>query len=179
VQTVKLNSANPGVPVGYPNVPSTVGDLGALWTFSRAVRYDGSVSGNVGTPFAVNDWGPGSVANLYNLGADTTANGYPTAVGSGFPAGTQPAPYNQSTGSKYHEPPPTHPPGLSGRRVLNVAVINCDVSAGGSGSCRTMPVIAIARFFMTVESSFPSKFEAEFSGIVDTGQVPRDVRLYR
>ncbi len=180
VQTVTLNSATPGVPVGYPNVPTTVGDLGALWTFSRAVRYDGSVSGNVGTSFGVNDWGPaGGGANLYNLDSDTTANGYPTAVGSGFPAGTQPAPYNQSTGSKYHEPPPTHPPGLSGRRVLNVAVINCDVSAGGSGSCRTMPVIAIARFFMTVEASFPSKFETEFAGIVNTGQVPRDVRLYR
>jgi len=179
-QTVRLNSATPGKPVGYPNVPSNVGDLGALWTFSHAVRYDGAVTGNVGTPFTISDWGPaGGGANLYKLDSDTSANGYPTTAGSGFPAGTQAAPYNQPAGNKYHEPPPTHPPGLSGRRVINVAIINCDVAAGGSGSCRTMPVKAIGRFFMTVEASFPSNFETEFAGIVDTGQLPRDVRLYR
>jgi len=179
-QTVRLNSATPGKPAGYPNVPTDVNDLGALWTFSRAVRYDGAATGNIGTPFAVSDWGPaGGGANLYKLDSDTTANGYPTTAGSDFPVGTQAAPYNQPVGNKYHQPPPTHPPGLSGRRVINAAIINCDVAAGGSGSCRTMPVKAIGRFFMTVEASFPGNFETEFAGIVNTGQLPRDVRLYR
>ena len=181
-QTVALNPATPGVPVGYPNVPSTIGDLGALWSFTRAVRYDGSVSGNVGTAFGTSDWGPAGVAsggaNLYKLDADVTTDGYPTTAGSGFPAGTPAAPYNQTSG-KYYESPTNYPPGLSGRRVINVAIINCDVSAGGSGSCRTMPVIAVARFFMTVEAAFPANFETEFAGVVDTGQIPRDVRLYR
>lgn len=179
MQTVALNPATPGVPVGYPNVPSNTADLGALWTFSRAVRYNGSASGNVGTAFGTSDWGPaGGGANLYKLDADTTANGYPTTAGSGFPTGTQPAPYNQPSG-KYYASPTNYPPGLSGRRVINVAIINCDVAAGGSGSCRTMPVIAVARFFMTVEAAFPANFGTEFAGVVDTGQIPRDVRLYR
>jgi len=179
-QAVALNPATPGVPVGYPNVPSTISDLGALWSFTRAVRYDGSASGNVGTAFGTSDWGPtGGGANLYKLDADTTTSGYPTTAGSGFPVGTPAAPYNQPSGNKYHEPPPTHPPGLSGRRVVNVAIINCNVAAGGSGSCRTMSVMAVARFFMTVEAAFPANFNMEFAGVIDTGQIPRDVRLYR
>lgn len=182
-QTVALNPATPGVPFGYPNVPPNIGDLGALWSFTRAVRYDGSVSGNVGTAFGVNDWGPDGVvsggANLYKLDADTTSDGYPTTAGSGFPAGTQAAPYNQSLGNKYHESPPRNPPGLSGRRVLNVAVINCDVPAASYDGCKTLQVKAIAKFFMTVPSSLPNRFEMEFAGVVNTGQVPRDVRLYR
>lgn len=185
-QTVALNPATPGVPVGYPDVPPPTGippvarDLGALWSFTQAVRYDGAVSGNVGTAFGINDWGPtGGGANLYKLDADTTASGYPTTAGSGFPVGTPAAPYNQPSGNKYHQSPTNYPPGLSGRRVINVAIINCDAAAGGSGSCRTMPVIAVARFFMTVEAAFPDNFETEFAGVVDTGQIPRDVRLYR
>jgi len=178
-QTVSLNSATPGKPVSYPNVPTNLNDLGALWTFSHAVRYDGAATGNIGTAFSIDDWGPSGTPNLYNQDADRTANGYPTTAGGSFPAGTQPAPYNQPAGNKYHQSPTNYPPGLSGRRVINAAIINCDVSAGGSGSCRTMPVKAIARFFMTVEASFPGNFETEFAGIVDTGQLPRDVRLYR
>lgn len=185
-QTVALNPATPGVPFNYPNVPLATENLGVLWSFTRAVRYDGSASGNVGTPFGINDWGPADVAsggaNLYNLDADTTTNGYPTTAGSGFPVGTQPAPYNQPSGNKYHRAPTNFPPGLSGRRVINVAIINCDAAAGGSGSCQTLPVRAIARFFMTVEADFSSSiksFDAEFAGVVNTGQIPRDVRLYR
>ncbi len=185
LQTVRLNTVAPniGKPMGYPNVPSDTADLGALWSFSRAVRYDGAAPGKAGAAFTPNDWGPaGGGANLYKLDADTTASGYPTTAGSDFPAGTLAAPYNQPTGNKYHAPPLTHPPGLSGRRVINVAVINCDAAPGGSGSCRTMPVMAIAKVFMTVEANFsgsPARFETEFAGIVNTGQVPRDVRLYR
>jgi hypothetical protein len=66
--------------------------------------------------------------------------------------------------------------------VINVAIINCDAAAGGGGSCQTLPVRAIARFFMTVEADFSSSiksFDAEFAGVVNTGQIPRDVRLYR
>jgi hypothetical protein len=46
----------------------------------------------------------------------------------------------------------------------------------------TMPVIAVARVFMTTEANFSSgtkSLNTEFAGIVNTGQVPRDVRLYR
>lgn len=187
LQTVRLNTVAPniGKPMGYPNVPTNTADLGALWSFSRAVRYDGSVSGNVGTAFGINDWGPAGVAsggaNLYKLDADTTTSGYPASAGSGFPVGTLAAPYNQTSG-KYYQTPTNYPPGLSGRRVMNVALINCDAAPGGSGACRTMPVLAIAKVFMTVEANFsgsPGKFETEFAGIVNTGQVPRDVRLYR
>jgi hypothetical protein len=178
-QTVQLNSLTPGVPFDYPDVPILADNLGALWSFSRAVRYDSSAPGNVGTAFDTSDWGPtGGGANLYKLDADTT-NGYPTAVGSGFPAGTLAAPYNQAAGSKYHEPPPRNPPGLSGRRVLNVAVINCDVPAETFDGCKTLQVRAIAKFFMTVPSSLPDRFEMEFAGIINTGQVPLGVRLYR
>lgn len=184
-QTVALNPANLGKPMGYPNVPSNTPDLGVLWSFTRAVRHDGSVSGNVGTPFGINDWGPtGGVANLYKLDADTTSgSGYPTAAGSGSPTGTLAAPYNQSSG-KYYQSPTNYPPGLSGRRVINVAIINCDVppGPGTGGSCMTMPVIAVARVFMTTEANFSSgtkSLNTEFAGIVNTGQVPRDVRLYR
>lgn len=178
-QTVALNPATK-IPFNYPDVPTATDNLGALWSFTRAVRYDASASGNVGTVFSPGDWGPaGGGANLYKLDADTTANGYPTTAGSGFPVGTPATPYNQASGNKYHKSPPNNPPGLSGRRVITAAIINCDVPAGGSGSCRTIPVIAIAKFFMTTQASLPGNFPMEFAGVINTAAMPRDVRLYR
>src|SRR5207247_1274975 len=84
---------------------------------------------------------------MYNTATGTTFfnNGYPTTAGAGFPAGTQPAPYNQTSGQWFQAPGNT---GTRNRRVLNLLIIDC-AAVTGTGSCgKNLPVLGVGKFFM-------------------------------
>lgn len=172
-QTIRTEPGLNGrqVPVGDPNPPPSSAafvDYGALWSYGPAVSADASTPPEPGTPFALGDW-----TSLYGGVADTTATGYP-ATGS---------PYAQTSGSKYFDAPDVHE-GKADRRVLNVAILDCDSLSGFPGgglSCAQVDVVGIGKFFMQVPADFsgsPKRIEGEFAGLIDQ-LPPADIRLYR
>lgn len=156
----------------------TIGQYGALWSYSRAVQAVAPTSPSTdytaGDPFTLNDWPDLYAGNT----ADQTASGYPTSPSPpSFPAGTLAAPYNTLSGSKYFALPPTTP-GKRDRRVLNLAIVNCPASTG-TGCNSTIPIVGIGRFFMQVEADLPKSIEAEFAGLIDPLPPPTEIRLYK
>lgn len=157
-------------PPPYPPGP-TIGQYGALWSYSRAVKAVGtSPNATAGTAFTLDDWPDLYAGNT----ADQTTSGYPAS--SSFP-GTLAAPYNTSSGSNYFDSPP-NPPGKRDRRVLNLAIVNCPASTG-TGCNSTIPIVGIGRFFMQVEADLPKAIEAEFAGLIDPLPPPTEIRLYK
>lgn len=164
---------NAGKPVNWPNLLTTPPDqIGVLWSYSRAMRTNG-------TTFDTTNW-----PTLYNPGISTDA-AYPATPGTGFPAGTPPAPYNQynritgvPVSSNYAEQPVGRP-GLPERRVLQLVIVNCDAPAGAVGSCQTMDVLSVGKFFMPVRANLPSSLAVEFAGLTPWSQLEREIRLFR
>lgn len=168
-QTVSINTTSKQ-PEGYPGNPSLPGQFGVLWTFNPAVQNNSGVPGNA---FTLDDWNAATPLYHAGLEADQTANGYPTPL----PAGTPP--YRQTSG-KYFDAPSR--PGLAERRLLRVVIVNCSSPPGGSGSCQTLPVIGIGKFFMQKEADLtgsPKKIEGEFAGVLLPGELQREIRLFR
>jgi len=153
----------------------TIGQYGALWSYSRAVQAVGtSPNATAGAAFTLNDWPDLYAGNT----ADQTASGYPASPSMPpFPTDTLAAPYNTLSGSKYFASPPTAP-GKRDRRVLNLAIVNCPASTG-TGCNSTIPIIGIGRFFMQVEADLPKSIEAEFAGLIDPLPPPTEIRLYK
>jgi hypothetical protein len=153
----------------------TIGQYGALWSYSRAVQAVGtSPNATAGTAFTLDDWPALYAGNT----ADQTASGYPASPSiPPFPAGTLAAPYNTLSGSKYFALPPITP-GKRDRRVLNLAIVNCPASTG-TGCNSTIPIVGIGRFFMQVEADLPKAIEAEFAGLIDPLPPPIEIRLYK
>ena len=153
----------------------TIGQYGALWSYSRAVQAVGtSPNATAGTAFTLDDWPALYAGNT----ADQTASGYPASPSiPPFPAGTLAAPYNTLSGSKYFALPPITP-GKRDRRVLNLAIVNCPASTG-TGCNSTIPIVGIGRFFMQVEADLPKAIEAEFAGLIDPLPPPTEIRLYK
>lgn len=167
-QTISLVTGASGrkVPVTTP----TFDQYGALWSASRAVQADGSTPPKAGTAFSASN---SSWSTLYGGTIDITANGYPN------PSDATASPYSQSSG-KYNPTPPSHT-GTPNRRILNVAIVDCDSLAGGGLSCSRVDVLGIGKFFMQVPANFngnPKKVEAEFTGLIEQFP-PADIRLYR
>jgi Flp pilus assembly protein TadG len=159
--------------VGFaPTTPAginiTAPEYGVLWAYTPAVQYAASPPATGYTPYAATaaNW-----ASLYRTTSGvqpapiTTATGYPTA-------GT---PYTQTAGQYFSAPSRT---GISNRRVLNVAIIRC-TPAIPSGSCNTMPVLGVGKFFQTVQSNVPNTLSAEFGGLVPDGELGGEVRLFK
>ena len=151
------------------NGTATKDDYGVLWSFSRAVKAignspnakaDTSVSGS----FTPNDWN-----SLYpGLTAEST---YPGGL-----AGTSGSPYSQPSGSYFR---PGGAGSLPKRRVLNLAIADCRTPVG-NGSCLSIPIVGIGRFFMQVPADITGarKIYVEFDGLVDP--IPDAViKLYR
>lgn len=153
----------------------TIGQYGALWSYSRAVQAVGtSPNATAGSAFALADWPDLYAGNT----ADQTISGYPASPSSSpFPAGTEAAPYNTLSGSKYFSSPPSAP-GKRDRRVLNLVIVNCPASTG-IGCNSTIQVVGIGRFFMQVEADLPKSLEAEFAGLIDPLPPPTEIRLYK
>ena len=158
-------------PTGIPTValPIPAGitskdKYGVLWSYSRAVSADTSVTPpKPGTPFAATDW-----ATLY-----PAPGGAPVANAS-FPAAV--SPYLDPA----HSTAPVGNPGALNRRVLNLAIADCP-AVTGSGSCQVIPILGIGRFFMQVPADFSGgtkKLEVEFAGLIEP--IPTaEIKLYR
>jgi hypothetical protein len=164
--------------VGNKPVPVstiTIGQYGALWSYSRAVQAVGTwPNATAGTAFTLDDW-----RDLYaDNTADQTASGYPASPSiPPFPAGTLAAPYNTSSGNKYFAAPNPSHPGKRDRRVLNVAIVDCGASSGNNCNSK-IRIIGVGRFFMQTKAVNPSSIYAEFDGLVNPIQ-SFEIRLYR
>ncbi|PKO62181.1 MAG: hypothetical protein CVU24_05230 [Betaproteobacteria bacterium HGW-Betaproteobacteria-18] len=170
-QSITIDSAT-HKPVPAP----TIGQYGALWSYSRAVQAVGTVpNATAGAAFALSDW-----ENLYGTGlaADTSATGYPASPPiPPFPVGTLAAPYNTLSGNKYFTAPNPSHPGKRDRRVLNVAIVDCAASSGNNCNAK-IRIIGVGRFFMQTKAVNPSSIYAEFDGLVNP--IPSfEIRLYR
>jgi hypothetical protein len=153
----------------------TIGQYGALWSYSRAVKAVGtSPNAAAGDPFTLDDWPDLYAGNT----ADQTASGYPPNPSiPPFPIGTLAAPYNTLSGSKYFALPPITP-GKRDRRVLNLAIVNC-LASTGTGCNSTIQVVGIGRFFMQIKADLPKSIDAEFAGLIDPLPPPTEIRLYK
>lgn len=131
---------------------------GPLWTYAKAVKYADPVpaSGYVAYTASNTDW-----ATLYNPGK-------PTVAPSKYPSST---PYAGTGTFASYTSSPSHP-GLRDRRVLNVALLACPVSAG------KVSVKGIGRFFMTVRAD-QTHLYAEFAGAVEEQTLRTGVKLFR
>jgi hypothetical protein len=172
-QTITLQaSGSATVSADYPNInPPSFGDYGVLWTYSRAVQAVGSSpNAKAGAAYTPSDW-----STLY-LGG--TATGYPSTVSiPPHPVGSLPSPYNN-----YIQSPSILPPGKRDRRLLNVAIIDCEGYIGGGVCDSTLPMIGIGRFFMQNEADMtgsPKKLAGEFAGLIDPALITTEVKLYK
>ncbi|MDD5250363.1 MAG: Tad domain-containing protein [Rhodocyclaceae bacterium] len=163
-QTIQGQYDIPGASV--PNAAS----YGVLWSYSTAVQYAAIPPAGGYTLYTTANW-----PSLY----PTTTAPTPTVQGSKYPAaGGQP--YQQTSnpaGMTWYSGPATNGPGVRDRRVLNVAIVDCSTLIG-SGSCATIEVLGIGRFFMTVQASPPSAIDTEFAGLVPDADLTADIRLY-
>lgn len=167
-QTISLVPGGSGrlVPVATP----TFLQYGALWSYSRAVN--GAL-----VPFNASnsDW-----ALLYNGGTiDTSAGGYPD------PADSSMSPYKKGnlagSGNKYFEGPSASHTGKANRRVLTLAIMDCDSLVGAGLSCSHIDVVGLGKFFMQVPADFggsSKRIQGEFSGLIPQ-LPPADIKLYR
>jgi len=171
-------------PAAAPNPGGTsFSKYGVLWSYGPAYPGDASVPPQAQTtPFTISQ---AKTLGLYdsNTALDIfDAANYPTTLGTGFPAGTPPAPYNQTSGT-YFQAPPTHPPGQRNRRVLNLVIVDCRNPPVGPASCGVMPVVGVGKFFMQTPAVFTGgpanrRLMVEFAGLVEP--VPTaEIKLYR
>jgi hypothetical protein len=145
-------------------------DSGAFsgpWAYSRAVRAVAAGSGyTAGTAFTTADW-----TNLYG-----TAQGNTAANRTAYPAGASDTPYTTYTTT------PTHT-GTTGRRIMNMAIVNCAGVGSGAMSCKNMPIVGIGRFFLRNKANLagaPSSinFNLEYVSMIEP--VPNsEIKLYK
>jgi Flp pilus assembly protein TadG len=148
-----------GIPTLAQPVPTGItskNQYGVLWSYSRAVKADG-------TELGLADW-----ASLYQApGGAPTANANFPAVGS---------PYLDSG----HTTAPVGNTGQADRRVVNLVIVDCPAAPPTGGSCTVLPVVGVGRFFMQVPADFsgsPKKLQVEFAGLIEPVPIA-EIKLY-
>lgn len=141
---------------------TTAGQYGPLWSYARAVPFASYVPGSPE---------PASGYAYFPTTAWTTLYRPGQPVSLAYPALT---PYMAASGANFQAPSVANRPGLRNRRVLNVPLLACPVSAGENAPAT---VLAIAKFFMTVPATETS-ISAEFGGIVPAESLGGPVELY-
>lgn len=160
-QTIEtLGSTKQGKPFNYParTSPETAADFsryGALWSYSREVR---DFSTWPYAEYSTTDW-----PTLYG----GTAENYPAS--SPYLSWIDPP---SGPGALYKRP---------NRRVLNIAIINCEgVTSIPGQQCRMhLPVVAVGKFFMQRRANLPNNITGEFAGTFGPTLPPSNIRLYR
>lgn len=70
--------------------------------------------------------------------------------------------------------------GVPNRRLVNMLIMDCDPAQVQTvGSCKSLRVVAIGKFFMQRKADLPSNLPMEFAGEFETPLPPADIRLYR
>ncbi len=107
------------------------------------------------------------VADWPSLYAGNTATSYPET-----------SPHAQTSGEFTLDPSAPHQPGVAGRRVLNMVIVEC---ATAGGVCRPAEVLGVGRFFMQRESNISTdrNIYVEFGGLLPTPLPTSDIKLYR
>jgi hypothetical protein len=133
---------------------TTAANYGTLWAFSRPLRYAG---GELGAPFTRSDW-----SKLYPVASGTSlSSSYTQSV----------SPYDRNL-SPHRQLPPI--PGNTGRRILNVPLLECPVSGNSAR------MLGIGRFLMTTPATqSPPAIHAEFGGMTTYGSLTASAVLYK
>ncbi|NYE58988.1 Flp pilus assembly protein TadG [Duganella sp. 1224] len=139
---------------------------GPLWAYARAVPWSAYQAQPVEPEGGYGGFTPSAWQRLY-------APGPPSATS--YPSGdTTYTPYNQRDSSTFLAPASAdHQPGVTGRRVLHVALLDCPAAAGAITSAT---VRGVGRFFMTVPATSTS-LSAEFAGAVPLSALGGSVEL--
>lgn len=147
-----FNSSSPSTPRAM-----TYANYGVLSAYSQALKSDG-------TTFAATN------ANWHSLYSAASGATPPTSYPS-------PSPYASGLSAYKQSPSGAHGTGVTGRRVLNLVIVDC-TTLSGSGSCATIKALGIGRFFMMQQANLPSSVIAEFAGLITP--VPQGtIQLYR
>lgn len=144
---------------------NTPASYGPLWAYARAVPYSSYQNSSTEPAAGYASFMTSSLSTLYKPGI--TFSGYPTS-------GTAPTPYLTSSGT--HFTGPSAPYTLLGtrqRRVLNIPLLSCPLSAEDGGRAT---VLGIGKFFMTVPATSTS-IHAEFGGVLTTASSGGKVEL--
>jgi Flp pilus assembly protein TadG len=146
-------------------VPASPGDYGPLWAYAKAAKAPDPLDSpepDTGYPtFSTTDW-----PTLYKSGP--TVSSYPSST-----------PHNStSTTAGHYSAPKTANLEIStlGRRVLNIPLLSCS-PASPSGSNVQADVLAIGKFFMTVQAT-SDKLIAEFAGVLPEKSLSGQVELF-
>lgn len=83
-------------------------------------------------------------------------------------------PYFPTVGANFQAPNPARP-GMSKRRVLNIALLSCPVPGGANALA---PVLAVGQFFMTAPAT-GAAVSGEFAGVVDEQTLGGPAELYQ
>lgn len=130
---------------------------GTLWSFGKPMRFD-TATGGMGAAFTRNDWD-----ELYPVSSGPAPSSIYTAAVLPYKRGVAP-----------HVLRPVGMTTLSGRRVLNVPLLECPV-AGASAR-----MLGIGRFLMTTRAtSSPLGIHAEFGGLTTYGALAASAVLYQ
>lgn len=139
-----------------PTPSDTTADMyGPLWSYAKAVQHASTEPASGYTPY-----GPGNWSTLYNPGQPKATTSYPSST-----------PYMATNGSVNFEAPTGGVKGIRHRRVLNVPLLECPVSANRA------TVLGIGKFFMTVPADNTHLY-AEFAGLVAEQSLNIQMRLY-
>jgi hypothetical protein len=154
-------------------------NYGVLWSYGPAYQTNGGTPAKAGAAYTVSN--ANANATMYNTAGvsyfDTAS--YPASAGTGFPAGTPPSPYNQTSGPTFQAPSVAHP-GQRNRRILNVVLVDCRTAPVGGASCGAMDAVGIGKFFMTTKADFSgsARLDVEFTGLIEP--VPNsEIKLYK
>ncbi|MES2153070.1 MAG: Tad domain-containing protein [Pseudomonadota bacterium] len=156
-------------------------EYGPLWAYGPAYHATSGAPA-ADTPFTAAE---ANLNPMYSSSVPVAPDGYidtaqyPTTPGSGFPAGTVGAPYNQTGNASFFTAPAGHA-GQPERRVLNVVLVDCRTPPVGSASCGVMNTVGIGRFFMLTKADFSGAgtLNAEFIGLVSPSPTS-EIKLYR
>jgi hypothetical protein len=144
---------------------NTAPQYGPLWAQAKAVPYSAYASQPAEPAAGYSTFAASAWSSLYTPAAPS-ATGYPSAQ----PGATA---YSQLSGNTFQAPSAANLPGVSRRRVLNVALLACPVAAG---SMTSATVLGVGRFFMTVPATATS-ISAEFAGIASPASLSGAVEL--
>ena len=136
---------------------------GPLWIYAKAAKYSSYVEGKP-------EPAPGGYATFTANTTDWTKLYSP---GPPTPKGTYPSPVPAKNSN--HTLAPSGLTGVADRRILNIPLLRCPVP---SGSPAQAEVLAVARFYMTVQATGQDLF-AEFTGLARPDALRGQVELYQ
>jgi hypothetical protein len=101
---------------------------------------------------------------------------WPTRYGGAAFNYPSPSPYAQTNGQYFAAPTQ---PGKAGRRMLNLAIIDCSTASGGN--CRPLRVLGYGKFFLQRKANVPQDRDIylEFVRLLPDSFPQAEIRLYR